>query len=74
MTPKTKKVKPKFVVWVNTQITEKELAEKLDAMASSDGRKRSDFIRVLIRKEWAAREALIVSAPVTRVVNAQAVL
>lgn len=45
----------KFEDWVHVKITEKELAEKLDAMVESDRRDRSKFMRWLIEQEWKRR-------------------
>ena len=45
-----------FEQWVNVKITDKQLADKLDAMCESDERDRSKFIRWLIDQEWKRRE------------------
>jgi metal-responsive CopG/Arc/MetJ family transcriptional regulator len=41
--------------WVHVKITEKELAEQLDAMVESDQLDRSKMVRRLIRQEWNRR-------------------
>jgi metal-responsive CopG/Arc/MetJ family transcriptional regulator len=45
----------KYEVWVHVKITEKELAEQLDAMVESDQLDRSKMVRRLIRQEWNRR-------------------
>lgn len=47
--------KNKFEDWVHVKITERELAEKLDAMVEADRRDRSKFLRWLIEQEWKRR-------------------
>lgn len=47
--------KTKFEDWVHVKITERELAEKLDAMVEADRRDRSKFLRWLIEQEWRRR-------------------
>ena len=45
----------KYENWVHVKITEKELAEQLDAMVESDQLDRSKMVRRLIRQEWIRR-------------------
>jgi hypothetical protein len=45
----------KFEQWVHVKITDRELAEQLDAMSESDQRDRSKLIRWLIGQEWKRR-------------------
>lgn len=45
----------KFEDWVHVKITDKELAEQLDAMVESDQLDRSKMMRRLIRQEWNRR-------------------
>lgn len=47
----------KFEQWVHVKITDKKLAEQLDAMAESDQRDRSKILRWLIAQEWNRRNA-----------------
>lgn len=47
----------KFERWIHIKITDKELAEQLDAMSESDQRDRSKFLRWLIQQEWARRNS-----------------
>jgi metal-responsive CopG/Arc/MetJ family transcriptional regulator len=43
---------------INTQM-ETELVEKLDTMCAEDENNRSQFIRKLIRQEWARRHQMV---------------
>lgn len=45
----------KFEDWVHVKITDKELADQLDAMVESDQLDRSKMMRRLIRQEWNRR-------------------
>lgn len=45
----------KFEQWVHVKITDRELAEQLDAMSESDQRDRSKLVRWLISQEWKRR-------------------
>jgi metal-responsive CopG/Arc/MetJ family transcriptional regulator len=45
----------KFETWVHVKITDKELAEQLDAMSDADLRDRSKMVRWLIQQEWQRR-------------------
>jgi metal-responsive CopG/Arc/MetJ family transcriptional regulator len=45
----------KYEEWVHVKITDKELADQLDAMVEADHRDRSKFIRFLIEQEWRRR-------------------
>lgn len=47
--------KEKYEDWIHVKITEKELAEQLDAMVESDQLDRSKMVRRLIRQEWNRR-------------------
>ena len=47
----------KFEQWVHVKITDKELAEQLDAMSESDKRDRSKMVRWLIEQEWKRRNS-----------------
>ena len=47
----------KFVTWVNIKISDRELLEQLDAMCEADERSRSDFMRRLVKHEFARRAA-----------------
>jgi metal-responsive CopG/Arc/MetJ family transcriptional regulator len=59
----------KFKAWVNIKITDKVLLEQLDAMCQEDSRSRSDFLRLLVKKEWQIRRVNVVATPVNRVIN-----
>lgn len=48
----------KFEQWVHVKITDKELAEQLDAICESDQRDRSKTLRWLIQEEWKRRAVL----------------
>jgi|GEM_PF-5328144 len=48
----------KFEFWLNVKITDRVLAEQLEAMRKTDKRTRSDFVRLLIAKEFNERVAL----------------
>lgn len=45
----------KFEDWVHLKITDRELAEQLDAMVAADMTDRSKFMRQLIRQEFLRR-------------------
>lgn len=47
----------KFELWLNVKITERALAEQLEVMCEADKRTRSDFVRLLIAKEFNERVA-----------------
>jgi hypothetical protein len=47
----------KFELWLNVKITERALAEQLEVMCKADKRTRSDFVRLLIAKEFNERVA-----------------
>lgn len=47
--------KEKYEDWAHIKITDKELADQLDAMVASDLSDRSKFVRWLIRQEWLRR-------------------
>ena len=59
----------KFKAWVNIKITDKVLLEQLDAMCQEDSRSRSDFLRLLVKKEWQIRCVNVVATPVNRIIN-----
>ncbi len=48
----------KFELWLNIKITDLTLVEKLEAMRKADKRTRSDFVRLLIAKEFDERAAI----------------
>jgi hypothetical protein len=48
----------KFELWLNVKITDRTLVEKLESMREVDKRTRSDFVRLLIVKEFDERVAL----------------
>ncbi len=45
----------KFELWLNVKITDRTLAEQLEVMCEADKRTRSDFVRLLIAKEFNER-------------------
>jgi len=47
----------KFELWLNVKITERALAKQLEVMCKADKRTRSDFVRLLIAKEFNERVA-----------------
>ena len=47
----------KFKLWLNVKITERALAKQLEVMCKADKRTRSDFVRLLIAKEFNERVA-----------------
>jgi metal-responsive CopG/Arc/MetJ family transcriptional regulator len=49
----------KFEQWVHMKITDRELAEQLDAMVEANQQDRSKFLRWLIRQEWNRRNAQV---------------
>lgn len=47
----------RFEQWIHVKITDRELAEQLDAMTESDKRDRSKMVRWLIEQEWRRRNS-----------------
>lgn len=50
-------MKNNFEFWLNVKITDRTLAEQLEVMCEADKRTRSDFVRLLISKEFNERVA-----------------
>jgi len=59
----------KFELWLNVKITERALAEQLEVMCKADKRTRSDFVRLLIAKEFDARTASSEKKPIKTIVT-----
>ena len=47
--------KEPFVLWANSKIIDRELGEKLLAMAEADQRSVNNWIQVMISNEWKRR-------------------